>query len=158
MGEALQYLFLAALFVMLQVAIGGKKKKKKGPGGPPEQTAKKNKAAGNDKTRSQMDEKSAQASMRHEHAADDPCDSEAEPRIHLHRPDEQTMEQAGEGEDPCHAGAAPKRLTQEEEDESAGKDEQRAAFQSDVLRGVIMSEILTRPGERAAVRRMKRGR
>ena len=28
----------------------------------------------------------------------------------------------------------------------------------DVLRGVIMSEILTRPGERAAVRRMKRGR
>ena len=29
---------------------------------------------------------------------------------------------------------------------------------SDVLRGVIMSEVLTRPSERAALRRMKRGR
>ena len=158
MGEALQYLFLAALFVMLQVAIGGKKKKKKGPSGPPEQTAKKNKAAGNDKTRSQMDEKSAQASMRHEHAADDPCDSEAEPRIHLHHADEQAMEQAGEGEDPCHAGAAPKQPEPDEAYEPTEEEARRAAFQSDVLRGVIMSEILTRPGERAAVRRRKRGR
>ena len=89
---------------------------------------------------------------------DDPCDSEAEPRIHLHHADEQAMEQAGEGEDPCHAGAAPKRPEPDEAYEPTEEEARRAAFQSDVLRGVIMSEILTRPGERAAVRRMKRGR
>ena len=89
---------------------------------------------------------------------DDPCEQEAEPRIHLHHADEQAMEQAGEGEDPCHAGAAPKRPEPDETYEPTEEEARRAAFQSDVLRGVIMSEILTRPGERAAVRRMKRGR
>ena len=74
------------------------------------------------------------------------------------RQDEQAMEQAGEGEDPCHAGAAPKRPEPEEAYEPTEEEARRAAFQSDVLRGVIMSEILMRPGERAAVRRMKRGR
>ena len=68
------------------------------------------------------------------------------------------MEQAGEGEDPCHAGGAPKRPEPDEAYEPTEEEARRAAFQSDVLRGVIMSEILTRPGERAAVRRMKRGR
>ncbi|MFR2494948.1 MAG: hypothetical protein ACLTBF_04310 [Christensenellales bacterium] len=89
---------------------------------------------------------------------DDPCEQEAEPHIHLHHADEQAMEQAGEGEDPCHAGAAPKRPEPDEAYEPTEEEARRAAFQSDVLRGVIMSEILTRPGERAAVRRMKRGR
>ena len=72
--------------------------------------------------------------------------------------EEQAMEQAGEGEDPCHAGAAPKRPEPDEAYEPTKEEARRAAFQSDVLRGVIMSEILTRPGERAAVKRMKRGR
>ena len=89
---------------------------------------------------------------------DDPCDSEDEPRIHLHQADEQAMEQAGEGEDPCHAGAAPKRPSLDDEDEPMETDTRRAAFERDVLRGVIMSEVLTRPSERAALRRMKRGR
>ena len=66
------------------------------------------------------------------------------------------MEQAGEGEDPCHAGAAPERPPMD--DETREEDVQRAAFESDVLRGVVMSEVLTRPSERAALRRMKRGR
>ena len=87
---------------------------------------------------------------------DDPCEQEAEPRIHLHHADEQAMEQAGEGEDPCHAGAAPERPPMD--DETRKEDGQRAAFESDVLRGVVMSEVLTRPSERAALRRMKRGR
>ena len=68
----------------------------------------------------------------------------------------QAMEQAGEGEDPCHAGAAPERPPMD--DETKETDVQRAAFESDVLRGVVMSEVLTRPSERAALRRMKRGR
>ena len=57
--------------------------------------------------------------------------------------------------------AAPPEMPQKQADEAYEPTEEearRAAFQSDVLRGVIMSEILTRPGERAAVRRMKRGR
>ena len=58
----------------------------------------------------------------------------------------------------CHAGAAPKRPEPDEAYEPTKEEARRAAFQSDVLRGVIMSEILTRPGERAAVKRMKRGR
>ena len=87
---------------------------------------------------------------------DDPCDSEDAPRIHLHQADQQTMEQAGEGEDPCHAGAAPERPPMD--DETREENVQRAAFESDVLRGVVMSEVLTRPSERAALRRMKRGR
>ena len=66
------------------------------------------------------------------------------------------MEQAGEGEDPCHAGAAPERPPMD--DETRETDVQCAAFESDVLRGVVMSEVLTRPSERAALRRMKRGR
>ena len=66
------------------------------------------------------------------------------------------LEQAGEGEDPCHAGAAPERPPMD--DETKETDVQRAAFESDVLHGVVMSEVLTRPSERAALRRMKRGR
>lgn len=156
MGEMLRYLLVAAFFVIVEVIAVGKKKKKR----PAAKLHEPKHAAPPETPQKQADGTARERARVFEQVDkfDDPCEQEAEPRIHLHRPDEQTMEQAGEGEDPCHAGAAPKRLTQEEEDESAGKDEQRAAFQSDVLRGVIMSEILTRPGERAAVRRMKRGR
>ena len=159
MGEMLRYLLVAALFVMVQVVAGGKKKKKSSAKGSvyrefepkkvepinqPEKTA----------------EESARVFMEGEGESgfDDPCDSEDEPRIHLHQADEQTMEQAGEGEDPCHAGAAPKRPSLDDEDEPMETDTRRAAFERDVLRGVIMSEVLTRPSERAALRRMKRGR
>ena len=159
MGEMLRYLLVAAFFVMVQVVAGRKKKKKsraKGsvyrefepkkvePINQPEKTA----------------EESARVFMEGEGESgfDDPCDSEDEPRIHLHQADEQAMEQAGEGEDPCHAGAAPKRPSLDDEDEPMETDTRRAAFERDVLRGVIMSEVLTRPSERAALRRMKRGR
>ena len=159
MGEMLRYLLVAAFFVIVEVIAVGKKKKKR----PAAKLHEPKRATPPETTQKQADETARERARVFEQADeadefDDPCEQEAEPRIHLHHADEQAMEQAGEGEDPCHAGAAPKRLTQEEEDESAGKDEQRAAFQSDVLRGIIMSEILTRPGERAAVRRMKRGR
>ena len=110
MGEMLRYLLVAAFFVMVQVVAGRKKKKKSSAKGSvyrefepkkvepinqPEKTA----------------EESARVFMEGEGESgfDDPCDSEDEPRIHLHQADEQAMEQAGEGEDPCHAGAAPKR-------------------------------------------------
>ena len=64
------------------------------------------------------------------------------------------MRDAGEGEDPCHVGAASR-----EEDVFAPRETDRRkeeALARDVLRGVVMSEILMRPHERAALRRAKR--
>ncbi len=156
MGEMLRYLLVAALFVIVEVIAVGKKKKKR----PAAKLHEPKRAAPPETTQKQADETAPERARVFEQADefDDPCEQEAEPRIHLHHADEQAMEQAGEGEDPCHAGAAPKRPGPDEAYEPTEEEARRAAFQSDVLRGVIMSEILTRPGERAAVRRMKRGR
>ncbi len=158
MGEMLLYLLVAALFVMVQVAAGGKKKKKKGSLNRPPVKKTEARQAATERPEAKTAEESARVFERHEAQSgfDDPCDSEDAPRIHLHQADQQTMEQAGEGEDPCHAGAAPE--TPPMDDETRETDVQRAAFESDVLRGVVMSEVLTRPSERAALRRMKRGR
>ena len=156
MGEMLWYLLVAALFVIVEVIAVGKKKKKR-PAAKPHEPKR---AAPPEMPQNQADETARERARVFEQADefDDPCEQEAEPRIHLHHADEQAMEQAGEGEDPCHAGAAPKRPEPDETYEPTEEEARRAAFQSDVMRGVIMSEILTRPGERAAVRRMKRGR
>lgn len=157
MGEMLRYLLVAAFFVIVEVIAVGKKKKKR----PADKLHEPKRAAP-----PEMPPESGGMRRPRERARvfeqadefDDPCEQEAEPRIHLHHADEQAMEQAGEGEDPCHAGAAPKRPEPDEAYEPTEEEARRAAFQSDVLRGVIMGEILMRPGERAAVRRMKRGR
>ena len=152
MGEMLRYLLVAAFFVIVEVIAVGKKKKKR----PAAKLHEPKRAAPPEMPQNQADETARERARVFEQADefDDPC----EQRIHLHHADEQAMEQAGEGEDPCHAGAAPKRPEPDETYEPTEEEARRAAFQSDVLRGVIMSEILTRPGERAAVRRMKRGR
>ena len=156
MGEMLRYRLVAAVFVIVEVIAVGKKKKKR----PAAKLHEPKRATPPETTQKQADETARERARVFEQADkfDDPCEQEAEPRIHLHHADEQAMEQAGEGEDPCHAGAAPKRPEPDEAYEPTEEEARRAAFQSDVLRGVIMSEILTRPGERAAVRRMKRGR
>lgn len=158
MGEMLLYLLVAALLVMVQVAAGGKKKKKGSLNRSPMKKTEARQGAPTEQPEAKTAEESARVFERHEAQSgfDDPCDSEDAPRIHLHQADQQTMEQAGEGEDPCHAGAAPERPPMD--DETREEDGQRAAFESDMLRGVVMSEVLTRPSERAALRRMKRGR
>ena len=154
MGEMLWYLLVAAVFVIVEVIAVGKKKKKR----PAAKLHEPKRAAPPEMPQNQADETARERARVFEQADefDDPCEQEAEPRIHLHHADEQAMEQAGEGEDPCHAGAAPERPPMD--DETKETDVQRAAFESDVLRGVVMSEVLTRPSERAALRRMKRGR
>lgn len=76
-----------------------------------------------------------------------PCDQR---RIHLHDVTNEQMLFAGEGEDPCHAGGNP--AEPEHERETPVGEENRELAQ-DVLRGVIMSEILTRPCDRMAVRK-----
>ena len=85
-------------------------------------------------------------------------------RIHLHEVTSDVLDAAGEGEDPCHAGgedafaahAQPERDGGEAMPASADADF-RQELARDVLRGVIMSEILTRPCERRATYRNGRG-
>lgn len=78
-------------------------------------------------------------------------------RIHIHETTQQQMELAGEGEDPCHGGNA--QLAEEAQGALFSYDEEAQdenEFAQDVLRGVIMSEILTRPCDRMAVKRSGR--
>ena len=65
-------------------------------------------------------------------------------RIHLHEVSD--MLSAAEGEDPCHGGDSAARP--DLFDISLEADEAQRQLREDVLRGVIMSEILTRPHER----------
>ena len=69
--------------------------------------------------------------------------------LHLHEVSQPQMAQAGEGEDPCHAGYhAP-----EEPSPIYAPEAAQADFRAqELLRGVIMSEILKRPCERMAER------
>ena len=159
MGEMLLYLLVAALFVIVEVIAVGKKKKKR----PAAKLHEPKRAAPPEMPQNQADETARERARVFEQADeadefDDPCEQESEPRIHLHHADEQAMEQAGEGEDPCHAGAAPKRPEPDEAYEPTEEEARRAAVQNDVVRGGILSEIFLRPRGRGAVRRMKRGR
>lgn len=79
-------------------------------------------------------------------------DCAAQP-IHLHDADPQAMRAAGEGEDPCHAGGHNAYEQAAAPDAAASMDEQKQALAQDVLRGVVMSEILMRPADRMALRR-----
>ena len=79
------------------------------------------------------------------------------PGLHLHEVTQAQMMSAGEGEDPCHAGGAERSVSQREsilgELETAADNEAAR----ELLRGVILSEILERPCERRA-RRLNRRR
>ena len=73
--------------------------------------------------------------------------------LHLHQVSQQQMAQAGEGEDPCHAGSHPlEELSSVYEPQTAQIDLRG----QELVRGVIMSEILKRPCERMAERHDRR--
>lgn len=92
-------------------------------------------------------------------ASDDPCNKEEQPPIHLHQVTEQQFEAAQEGEDPCHAGGVTAvRLEHHDGEDALEADLEAMRQDSDILRGVIMSEVLMRPAERAALRRIRRGK
>ncbi len=92
-------------------------------------------------------------------ASDDPCNKEEQPPIHLQQVTEQEFEAAQEGEDPCHAGGVTAVRLEHHDGEDASEADLEAMRQdSDILRGVIMSEVLMRPAERAALRRIRRGK
>ena len=86
------------------------------------------------------------------HQQSELCDDQP---IHLHEVSQAQMVQAGEGKDPCHAGGYT-HGGEPEQEVSAQEDEPKPAWTEDVLRGVIMSEILTRPHERAALNAARR--
>lgn len=77
-------------------------------------------------------------------------DSCEEKPLHVHEVTQAQMRAAGEGEDPCHHGTA------QSEEFFPETDEAQSELAQNVLRGVIMSEILTRPCDRAALKRNRR--
>ena len=93
MGEMLRYLLVAAFFVIVEVIAVGKKKKKR----PATKLHEPKRAAPPEMPQNQADETARERARVFEQADefDDPCEQEAEPRIHLHHADEQAMEQAG---------------------------------------------------------------
>lgn len=78
------------------------------------------------------------------------CDQRS---LHLHDVTNEQMLAAAEGEDPCHAGGSQRQS--DSEDEYLIGDEAQQSLREDVLRGVIMSEILMRPSERRALQRSR---
>lgn len=86
------------------------------------------------------------------------CDTR---KMHLHEVSQQQLASAGEGEDPCHVGDAQALHADGGDGQDNGafeliQTDDSGALAQNVLRGVIMSEILTRPQERAALRRGRR--
>jgi len=96
---------------------------------------------------------------------DDPCheqmlgEERAALRVRNVAPSE--LAAAAEGEDPCHVGGFEAELDSYDQSTMERSPifdtEDPNAFAQDVLRGVIMSEILTRPVQRHAASGMKRG-
>ncbi|MBQ7785516.1 MAG: hypothetical protein IJ381_05150 [Clostridia bacterium] len=73
--------------------------------------------------------------------------------MHLHSVTQAQMHAAGEGEDPCHHGDASAFEMEDSPIYDQEKAPQTEALMQDMLRGVIMSEILTRPCEKRAMYR-----
>lgn len=91
-----------------------------------------------------------------------PCQTQS---VHLHEATQQQMLDALEGEDPCHVGGANaddanaggSALTGARAAAYAGEETEQSELAQDLLRGVIMSEILTRPCNRPRGWNVKRG-
>ena len=90
---------------------------------------------------------------RPESAVHEDCEKE---RLHLHQVSQDQMEYAGEGEDPCHKGG--EIMEERAESEDAYQLQERVGIgmgAQEILQGVIMSEILTRPQQRRAMQRSR---
>ena len=76
------------------------------------------------------------------------CESD---RLHLHQVTQAQMEEAQEGEDPCHKGGNTQEQAEIELSYEADAAAEGSGLAQDLLRGVIVSEILTRPDQRRAM-------
>lgn len=146
------------VFVMVNAIRSSKKKKQKGQAAGQIPSAKKGRAAAQKDRQADFFAAFArpqesigsgrQAGPAQERAAAD--ERSHGPGVHLHDVTQEQMNLAQEGEDPCHAGSAPAARAEE----AAPGDPLREALANDLLRGVVMSEILTRPCQRqTAIRR-----
>lgn len=144
-------ILVVVVFYLIAAANGNKKRKAQNAA---KKAPRRRKNAFDDAFPARGDRKTA-VQMQPVRAADNAASHEeacASSRIHMHEVTQNQMHAAGEGEDPCHAGTAPDM--HEETEFSYDEDiEQQNTLAGDVLRGVIMSEILTRPCERNAMRR-----
>ena len=144
MDELIGLLPLLVIYLLAAFSGSRKKKKRRGEARPAKRKRTKDAPARSEPV--QLSFQSAFAGM-----ADAACENRP---MHLHEATPQEMDEADEGEDPCHAGGA--TAVHEE----SGAQPQPSELAQEVLRGVIMGEILTRPCERyarAAMRRNRRG-
>lgn len=141
------------VFAVFNAVRNGKKKKKKGQSAGPALSAKQKRATAQKDRQADF---SAAFARSHESAESEAKTKAAKderlhgPGVHLHDVTQEQMNLAQEGEDPCHAGSAPVAMPEE----AAPANPLREAMADDLLRGVVMSEILTRPCQRqTAIRR-----
>lgn len=150
MDDFLSIIVVVALY--LAIAAGGNKKKKTRN---TKQRASRTREAAFDQVFGASGKASARTTSSQEKetlARNEAC---ASSRIHLHEVTQQQFDESVEGEDPCHRGGADAVQDVHASAEFSYDEVQReqSAIAQDVLRGVIMSEILTRPSDRAAIRR-----
>ena len=141
------------VFAVFNAVRNGKKKKKKGQSAGPALSAKQKRAAAQKDRQADFSAAFARSHESAESAAKTKAAKDERlhgPGVHLHDVTQAQMSEAQEGEDPCHAGSAPVAMPEE----AAPANPLREAMANDLLCGVIMSEILTRPCQRqTAIRR-----
>ena len=154
MEDFLSMILLMVIYIGVAAANGNKKKKKRAKQARARgfQPAFDGRSSAGGERRVQQPESAQEGFLP---AFEDNCESRP---IHLHDVPQSVLQHAGEGEDPCHAGGArsttkAERKAKEAEPPFAPDEAEGSEFAQDVLRGVIMSEILTRPCDRRAMRR-----
>lgn len=149
------------LFFLIYLIVGFSKKKKRKPSSA-------QKRSGPMRTRARGEQRDRRAAAQDAQTMDGfsaafadrnksdeaPC---SERRIHLHDVSQVQMQVAAEGDDPCHFGGEQVSADLAGADGTPeGTHEAQEALRQDVLRGVVMSEILMRPHERRAMQRSRR--
>lgn len=150
MMESLGMILMVVIYLLAAFAEGKKKKAKKQARRRAEKTAFETLRSASEQihARSRKDTQKGETAVQ-THM----CESAP---IHLHDVPQSVMMHAGEGEDPCHAGGAAIEPDAGLEDLGFDDDSRQSEAMQDILRGVIMSEILTRPCDRRAVQRNRR--
>ncbi|MGN0776081.1 MAG: hypothetical protein ACI4MM_05315 [Candidatus Ventricola sp.] len=135
---------LPILLILYVIVVSGRKRKKNG-----QRSARA--ASRAEARRERMQQRAAQAASWRETRTEHPQHEQAS-RGFSAASDRTPHVPIPEGEDPCHP--APKReivRAEKSQDDGVQADEpQMSLLAQDLLRGVIMSEILTRPSERRA--------
>ena len=150
--EDFPLLILFFIIYLVASSSSGKKKKQKRSAG----------RQGPMRNRTQGEQRDARAQQRDrrtkegfhtafEASSDEKCCEQK--RMHLHQVSEEKMQRAAEGEDPCHVGGIQDAMDLRQE--ALLEEDAQQPIGQDVLRGVIMSEILMRPHERRAMQRSR---